>query len=260
MTGIDHEAVDIRALARRTAAALRSRAPLVHCLTATASMHLVANGLLAVGSRPMMTETVEEAPMMTGQADALLVNLGALSADGARGIPATVTASRASGHPWVLDPVAVGIAPVRTALAHRLLDQGPAVVRANASEIRALNGSRGGCGTDTTARPEEAEAEAMALAQRTGGIVAVSGEADLITDGRRTIRLHCGSPLLTRVTGTGCLLGALMASGLGAGLSPWESAVGATALLGLAGQDAASRSTAMGSFQVALLDCLDEAG
>ena len=42
--------------------AVRERAPLVHCLSAAVSMGIVADGLLAAGARPMMTETLDEAP------------------------------------------------------------------------------------------------------------------------------------------------------------------------------------------------------
>ena len=39
------------------AAAVRSQQPLVHCITAAVSMGTVADGLLAAGARPVMTET-----------------------------------------------------------------------------------------------------------------------------------------------------------------------------------------------------------
>jgi len=110
--------------------AVRERAPLVHCLSAAVSMGIVADGLLAAGARPMMTETLDEAPHMVTLANALLINLGTLSTDGSEGIPATVEAAQGLGLPWVLDPAAVGIAPVRTAMARRLLKRHPAVVRA----------------------------------------------------------------------------------------------------------------------------------
>ena len=53
------------------AAAARRRAVMVHCFTATVSMSLVADGLLAAGLRPMMTETLEEAPVIVTAEDAL---------------------------------------------------------------------------------------------------------------------------------------------------------------------------------------------
>ncbi|MFN8097661.1 MAG: hydroxyethylthiazole kinase [Dermatophilaceae bacterium] len=239
----------------RVVAAVRDRAPLVHCLTATVSMGLVADGLLAAGARPMMTETVAEAPTMTECADALLVNLGTLSADGAQGIPATVASSTAVGHPWVLDPAAVGVGPLRTALAHDVLLRGPSVVRGNASEIRVLaGGGPGGRGADARDCVDPVSARDLAL--RSGAVVAVSGPVDLVTDGRREVVVRNGSPMLTRVTGTGCLLGALTAACVVAS-SPWLGALTATAWLGIAGEVAATPGCGPGAFRSALLDALD---
>ena len=140
------------------AAAVRARRPLVHCLSATVSMSLVADGLLAAGASPMMTETAQEAPTMTALADAALINLGTLSTDGMEGIPATVRACVELDHPWVLDPAAAGVAPVRTVLARDLLRRRPDVVRANASEVLALVGSSGGRGADSIDAPEDTAA------------------------------------------------------------------------------------------------------
>lgn len=242
-------------------AAVREAAPLVHCLTATVSMQLVADGLLAAGARPMMTETVVEAPVVTTVADALLINLGTLSTDAMDGIPATVAVAREQQRPWVLDPTAIGIAPVRTPLARRLIEQRPTAVRGNASEILALVGeAAGGRGADSTADAESAVGAAAVVARRTGGAVAVSGAVDLVLDTSREARLARGSALLPRVTGTGCLLGALTAACTAVWEDPFEAALAATTWMALAGERAASRATGPGSFRMHLLDALDEIG
>lgn len=242
-------------------AAVREAAPLVHCLTATVSMQLVADGLLAAGARPMMTETVVEAPVVTTVADALLINLGTLSTDAMDGIPATVAVAREDGRPWVLDPTAIGIAPVRTPLARRLIAQGPTAVRGNASEVLALVGEAGGGrGADSTAAAESAAGAAAEVARLTGGAVAVSGAVDLVLDASREARLARGSALLPRVTGTGCLLGALTAACTAVRGDPFEAALAATTWMALAGERAASRATGPGSFRMHLLDALDEIG
>lgn len=234
--------------------AVRSAAPLVHCITATVSMNLVADALLAAGARPMMTETEAEAPVVDAVADVLLINLGTLSADGAAGIPPTVAAARDRGAPWVLDPAAIGRGPVRTPLAHKLAGRGPAVIRGNASEILVLaRAGEGGRGADSTARPEDAAAAAASLARASGSVVAVSGPVDVITDGDRVRRIASGSPLLTRVTGTGCALGGLTAACC-AVADPFEAAVAATAWLTGASERAAAASRGPGSFRVGLLD------
>jgi hydroxyethylthiazole kinase len=245
-------------------AAVRAVRPLVHCLTATVSMGIVADGLLAAGARPMMTETLAEAPTVTTVADALSVNLGTLSTDAMEGIPATVAVAVREGRPWVLDPTAIGIAPVRTPLARELLASRPTVVRGNASEVLALAGvGLGGRGADSVAGPDSAEDAAAQIAERTGGAVAVSGAVDLVLDvldaGRRA-RVARGTELLTRVTGTGCLLGALTAACTAVEPDPFRAALAATTWLDVAGEFAAGRAAGPGSFRMHLLDALDEVG
>ncbi|MFX4285616.1 hydroxyethylthiazole kinase [Janibacter sp. G349] len=235
--------------------AVRASAPLVHGATGSVTRALVADGLLAAGARPMLTESEQEAPTLVGVADALLVNLGSLSGDGMAGLLPTARAAATHGVPWVLDPTAVGLAPVRTPLAHELLALGPTVVRGNASEVLTLaGGSGGGRGADSTLGPDAAAVPATTLARRAGCVVAVSGAVDLVTDGERVARIASGSPLLTRVSGTGCLLGALTAAHL-PGATPFVAAVAATALLTVASDRV--RATGPGSFRIGLLDALD---
>ena len=241
--------------------AVRVREPLVHCITATVSMGIVADGLLAAGARPMMTETLHEAPVLTTIADALLINLGTLSTDALEGIPATVAAAVEAGHPWVLDPTAIGVAPVRTPLARELLESHPTVVRGNASEVLALAGAgSGGRGADSSATPDMASDAAEVVAHHTGGTVTVSGSRDLIFDGVHQTRVDRGTPMLTRVTGTGCLHAALTAACATATQDSFKAAHAATTWLNVAGEIAAQRAAGPGSFRMHLLDALAEVG
>lgn len=257
---------DLRAEVTTAIATMRARSPLVHGATGSVTRALVADGLLAAGARPLLTESVEEAPTLVTAVDALLVNVGSLSGDGMAGFVPTARAAGEHGVPWVLDPTAIGRAPVRTPLAHDLLALGPTVVRGNASEVLTLaGGGQGGRGADSIATPDDAAGAAFGLATECRCVVAVSGACDLITDGRRTIRVTSGSPMLARISGAGCLLGGLTAALLavgsdgagakGEGAAPFVSAVGATALLTVA----ADRTGRLGpgSFKIGLLDALD---
>ena len=189
-------------------------------------------------------------------ADAFLANLGSLSSDGMGGLLPTARAALAHGVPWVLDPTAIGAAPVRTRLAGELLDLGPTVVRGNASEVVTLAGGTGRSrGADSTAEPGSAGGAAHRIAAHHGCVVAVSGAVDLVTDGTRTVRLSSGAPALTRVAGTGCLLGALTAAHL-AVAAPFVGAVAATAWLTIASERVGHLRP--GSFRIGLLDALDE--
>lgn len=241
---------------------LRKQPPLTHCITNTVVTGFTANVLLAVGAAPAMVDIVGESGMFAGIASGLLVNLGTPTPEQRAASLEAVAGATDAGTPWVLDPVAIGALPVRTGLAHELVAMRPTAIRGNASEILALAGlSGGGRGVDATDSTDAAADAARALAARFGSVVAVSGPVDLLTDGARVIRIANGHELLTRVTGGGCALGAVMAAFLGAARGAGADALTAVASASLVYTVAAERAAALadgpGSFAVALLDALD---
>lgn len=237
-------------------ARLRATTPLVQCLTNEVTTNLVANTLLAVGASPAMAAVPGEAQELAGVAGAVLVNLGTLGPDLRACVEPTVAAAVGARTPWVLDPVAVGVLSVRTRLATRLVADRPAVVRGNASEVRALAGHvSAGRGVDARDGVDAARSAAADLAVRHATVVAVSGPVDLVTDGVHEVRLDVGHALLARITGAGCALGGLVAA-FTAVADPLVAAAGASALLGLAAERAARDAAGPASFQVALVDHL----
>jgi hydroxyethylthiazole kinase len=248
------DAIELRA-ARE---ALRETAPLVHCLTNTVVQTITANALLAAGAAPAMVDAPQEAGDFAAVASAVLINVGTVHERTAEAMRLAARSAASAGTPWVLDPVAVGGLAYRTRLAAELTELRPTVVRGNASEVMALAGAgAGGRGVDSTAGADDAATAAAGLAARTGGVVAVSGEVDLITDGRRTVRVGGGHVLLTRTTGAGCALGALVAAYLAVTDDPLTAAVAAHAHVALAAERAASLASGPGSFPAAWLDALD---
>jgi hydroxyethylthiazole kinase len=239
---------------------VRNRAPLVHCLTNLVVTNFTANVLLAIGAAPAMVVAREEVDEFVRIAQALSVNLGTLDMAQTRAIRIAVDAANDAGTPWVLDPVAVGPLSFRTGFAFDLLDAKPAVIRGNASEIISLSGgAASGRGVDSTAATDAALDAAQLLALKTRAIVAVTGATDYITDGRQTVALSNGSPLMTRVTGVGCALSATVAAFIGACASPGErlpATVAAIAYSTIAGELAARDAALPGCFAVAYLDRL----
>lgn len=238
-------------------ATLRGRQPLVQCITNAVVTNFTANVLLAVGAAPAMVDIHVEAGVFAPIASALLVNLGTPHAESAAAMVEAAVAAQQAGTPWVLDPVAVGFLPVRTQLAQELLQLAPTIIRGNASEIIALAGAGGGGrGVDATDTADSALDAALQLAHVTGGVVAISGATDIVTDGTRIVRISNGHEYLTRVTGGGCALGAVMAACAALGASPLAAAVAATAIYTVAAELAAQETRGPGSFAVALIDQL----
>lgn len=261
MSDLLRPSTDVAATAAELLGELRSASPLTHCITNAVVTGFTANVLLAIGAAPAMVDIVSESGMFAAVASGLLVNLGTPTPEQRAAALEAAAAANRSGTPWVLDPVAIGSLPVRTALAHDLVALRPTAIRGNASEILALAGlSTGGRGVDATDTPEAALDAARVLAERCGSVVAVSGEVDLITDGSRVIRIANGDALLTRVTGGGCALGAVMAAFLGvaraAGADPLAAVTAATLAYTVAAERAAASASGPGSFAVALLDAL----
>lgn len=235
--------------------ALREQSPLTHCLTNIVVAPFVANVLLAAGASVAMVDNEHEAAGFAGVAAGVVVNLGTPYDDTVAAMRAAVRGAAEHGTPWVLDPVGAGGLPWRTQVARELIDLAPpAVVRGNASEILGLTGAGGGRGVDSTHSAEDAVTVAEELAADLGCAVAVSGPTDHLTDGRALLRLSHGHPWMTRVTGMGCALGALIAAGTAVARSPLVGAATATAALTLAAESAAEASAGPGTFAVALLD------
>lgn len=251
------------AWAHRTAElleAVRARAPLVQCITNTVVQNVTANVLLALGASPAMVDVATEAGPFARVADALLVNTGTPHAEPRVAALEAVHAARDAGTPWVLDPVAVGSLPVRTALARDLLALHPTVLRGNASEVLALLGdSAGGRGVDSTVGTEDARVASVAASDgRLVAAVAVSGAVDLlVAPGIGVVRVANGTDLLTRITGGGCALGAVVAAFTS--VAPEDAgaaAVAATAVHTITAELAARDAGGPGTFQPLFLDRL----
>ena len=250
--------------------AVRETTPLISCITNSVAAGFTADVLLASGAAPAMVDITGEAGPFAAAASGLLINLGTPQPEQRAAALEAATAAGEAGTPWVLDPVAIGSLAHRTALARELIAMGPAVVRGNASEIMALLGAGGGRGPETSADVEAAMDAAHSVSERFGCVVAVSGPVDAIVEGTHVTRIVGGSPMLTRVTGGGCALGALIAAFIAAGRardvgSRGERAgadttrtctVACHAVYSAAAKRAEARSAGPGSFQPAFLDAL----
>ena len=240
---------------------LMDRAPLVQCLTNGVVMNFTANVLLASGAAPAMVDVPGEAGQFARIAAGVLLNVGTPHAEQREAMVEAAEAATGAGKPWVLDPVAIGSLPVRTALARKLLEMRPTVIRGNPSEIKALAGmGGGGRGTDSTDSPDSAVEAGRHLALGYGSVVAISGRVDVVTDGHHEVRVDNGHEYLTRITGGGCALGALMAAFASLDTDTYSAVTAAIGFYTVAAELAAATASGPGSFQTALLDRLHSIG
>lgn len=241
--------------------------PLVPSITNSVTINFVANAQLAAGGSAAMVYLPDEGAGMAALGSAMYINMGTLLPIYEKTLPLTVHSLADHDHPWVLDPVGIGLGGMRRELLLSFRKEPPAVVRGNASEIIALANlwqldsgmaADGVRGVDATDSVREARLAAESLARFTNGAVAVSGPADLVTDGHTTVMSEGGSELFTKVTGSGCALGGVTAV-YAAVATPFFAALTAVQAFNTAGREAARRAGGPGTFAAYFLDALYQA-
>lgn len=239
-------------------ARMRSIRPLVQCITNDVVQEISANVLLAAGMSPAMVPGEEEAADFARfAADALLCNVGTPKAATVASMKAAAAAMNECGKPWSLDPVGAGGTAWRDRAISELVDLHPTVIRGNGSEILAVAGfAHSYKGVDSMDSSASAADAAVALAQRSQGIVCVSGETDYITDGRRMVCAKGGNVMVTLVVGTGCSLSALAAGFAAKAGDPLLSTAACCQYVKRAAEAAGKTAKAPGSFHTAYIDAL----
>ena len=225
---------------------VRAKTPLVHNITNYVTVNDVANVLLAAGGSPIMSDDADDVEDITSICGGLNINIGTLNKNT---IPSMFLAGKkanALGHIVLLDPVGAGASRLRTDTANRLMQEVRFdAVRGNISEIKTLctgSGSTKGVDADAVDAVTEANLDdgvqlVKAFAQKTGCIVAVTGAIDLVSDGERCWCIRNGRAEMSRITGTGCQLSALMTAFLVANPDrKLDAAAAAVCMMGLAGE------------------------
>ena len=242
---------------------IRKNQPLIHCITNLISINDCANAVLAVGAKPIMAEHPRETAGITEISSALAVNLGNITDARMESILISGRTAARMNIPHIIDAVGVTCSPLRLELAREYIrETTPWIIKGNISEIKKL------CGIRENARGIDAgEADAVspgnisgyaALLQdyacKTGAVILASGKIDLICSPDRTVAVQNGTPMLSRITGTGCMLNVITGAYL-AGKDAFSAAVLGCVVLGVAGE-LAETTAGTGSFHVALLDRL----
>lgn len=238
--------------------AIRTRKPLIHNITNFVVMNFTANTLLAMGASPVMAHAENEVETMVSYAGALVLNIGTLTDTWVKAmIKAGKTAAK-SGIPIILDPVGAGATPLRTESAKRIVGEtGISIIRGNASEILSLrNANSLTKGVDSLHSVDEAEDTAKALAAELGTTLAITGPVDLVTDGKRTVKIKNGHAMMPYVTGTGCAATAAIGAFSAVDGDAVSAAATALAFFGLAGEAAGVKAQGPGTFMIGLQDAL----
>jgi hydroxyethylthiazole kinase len=260
---------DLRAKAAELLGLIKGKQPLVHHITNYVSANDCANTMLAIGASPIMADDMEEVSDIVSLSAALVLNIGTLNARTIASMLKAGKTANARGIPVVLDPVGAGATALRSATAERLLREiQPAVIRGNLSEIKAVSGLGSTTkGVDVSAR-DKIEAGNMDygrriaedLSSRFNCAVAITGAIDIVAGGGQTCFIENGHPMLSSVTGTGCMCTSLIGAYCAVTGDYVSAAAAGILTMGLAGEMAfewlSEEDRGTGSFRVKLMDAL----
>lgn len=245
--------------------------PLVHCMTNRVTMNDCANVILAVHGRPIMADDENEVEDITTGCQSLVMNVGTLQA---ATIPAFIKAGKKANvlkHPIVLDPVGVGASQWRFQVVSELLNQVQmSVIKGNISELKALAlGVHTMSGVDVNVHDlidenhlDETISFLRELSIKLKTIIVMTGKIDIVTDGKESYLIRNGCAEMARITGTGCMLSALIGTYVGVNHNLLEAVVCAVSLMGYSGELAYQRicqeKRGTGSMRVYLIDYLSQ--
>ncbi|KAG6029013.1 hypothetical protein E4U41_000509, partial [Claviceps citrina] len=183
-------------------AAVASKTPLSHNMTNLVVQNFAANVALSIGASPIMANYAQEAADLANLGGgALVLNMGTVTPDGIKNYIQALQAYNAAERPVVFDPVGAGATSVRRSAVQTLLSSGSfAIIKGNQSEMQTVHG------TTVTQRGVDSSSPPLSVAQRAALVRSVArqrrcvalmtGPTDLVSDGRRTLRVDNGHPLL----------------------------------------------------------------
>lgn len=234
--------------------------PLVHNITNVVVTNFTANGLLSLGASPVMAYAAEEVAEMASIASSLVLNIGTLNS---QTVDSMITAGKSANNhdvPVIFDPVGAGATRYRTETAQRIMREiNISIIRGNAAEMANIIGKEWKIkGVDTGAGKGNIVELAITAAKKMKTVVVITGKEDVVTDGETTYVVSNGHPILTKVTGTGCLLTSVIGAFAGVERDLITASVAALSYYGIAAEKAAKKTAEMGpgSFQIEFLNQL----
>ncbi|MBC7765560.1 MAG: hydroxyethylthiazole kinase [Hyphomonadaceae bacterium] len=246
--------------------------PLVHSITNYVTVNDCANIILACGGSPIMADDLSEVAEITTICNSLVINIGTLNERTIQSMIIAGKRANALNHPVILDPVGAGASTLRTGTVEKLLKEVKfAVIRGNISEIKTVyqgSGTTQGVDADvndavTEKNIHEVIAFAKALSAQTGAVIAITGATDIVANSEGAYILKNGHPLMSKITGTGCMLTTVIGSYCGANADAiFEATAAAVSVMGLCGELAHAKlenvNGGISTYRTFLIDCMSQ--
>lgn len=254
---------------------IRKSSPLIHCITNPISINDCANAILALGARPIMAEHPEEVEEIVDISDSLSLNIGNITDARKESILKSSKRAFEKNIPVVIDIVGVGCSRFRRNIVDKILNEYkkflreysyPMVVKGNISEIKTFISmyenrdihTISGVDSDerdqiTLENMEETVEKIKKISKQLNLIIVATGKIDVVTYGEDVYFVENGTPVLGKITGSGCMLTSIISSIISKN-EIFEGCILSVALMGICGQLAERYSRGTATFKINLID------
>ncbi len=235
---------------------IREQRPLVHHITNWVTIYDCANIVRTIGGLPVMAHAPEEAGQMTSIASALVLNIGTLTVDLVKSMIIAGRKANEKKIPVILDVVGAGATDFRTDKSKEILDNVKiSILKGNSSEIGTIAGAeaetRGVEAISLKGNPLEI---AKKLAAREKLTVVITGEEDIISNGKDSYICENGHPMMGCFVGSGCMASSAIGTFASIEKDCAVASLNALSLLGIAGEVAAKNAKGPASYKEMLMD------
>ncbi len=209
-----------------------------------------------------MAEHPEEVAEITSHSQALALNLGNITDARMESMPKSLKTAAELHIPVMLDLVGTACSNLRYEFAQKLMNiQMPNLLKGNMSELLAMSGQTAhAIGIDAGTQDVLTNSNRSRLkdlfqkkAAQWNTTLLITGKEDMVISANECAFITNGTPSMSQITGTGCMLGMICATYL-AVTDPFTAALSAATEFGIAGEKAEKNSSGPGSFQIELFD------
>ena len=208
-----------------------------------------------------MADELEEVEDMVSHASALVINIGTINKSKLNSMIKAGKRANKLGIPVVLDPVGASSTEFRKNSVLELMSKiSFSVIKGNYSEISFLfDNSTSQKGVDSiNDLSENIKKFSKSLSKKYGSVIVATGKIDIITADEKQLFIKNGNHLLSKVTGTGCMLSSIIASmTISKDFSLYSAIIG-TMIMGISGEISSESENTKGlsSYKTTLLDTI----
>lgn len=217
---------------------IKKNHPLILQITNLVTINDCVNVCTSLGASPLVSFCKEEFKEIIEKIDALYLNIGTMDFLMQDAIFEALEFANKFKKPVVLDVVGYHISSVRKNLVDKILNSFKIdILKGNSSELKAILGQDvNAIGIDSFERDEDFEDVVLKIAKKYNLVVALTSKIDFVSDGEKVYKIFNGCEKLKSVSGTGCMVGAIITTFAGVGLKNLFCAVAGLLLMGIASE------------------------